>query len=55
MARYNDDGPGLFSVVFRLLLVVVLLGALGLLAFAFVGDLSRAPQPRSLPVDLPQE
>ena len=50
--RPYDDGPGLFGWLFRLLMMVILVGGLGFLAFAFFGDISRPPEPRSLPVDL---
>lgn len=53
MPRY-DDGPGFFGYLIRLLVLLVLLGGIGLVGFAYFGDLSRAPEPRSLPVELPQ-
>ncbi|MFN3954714.1 MAG: hypothetical protein ACK4LQ_09690 [Pararhodobacter sp.] len=51
MAR-NDDRPGILGYLFRLILILLLLGGIGLLAFAYFGDLSVEPQPRSMPVDL---
>lgn len=54
MPRYNDDGPGFFGYLTRVMVVLVLLGGLGLGAFTLFGDLSRPAEPRSLPVDLPQ-
>lgn len=48
----HDDRPGFFGYLFRLVLILLLLAGVGFLAFAFVGDLSVTPQPRSLPVDL---
>ena len=53
MPRYDDDGPGFFGYVIRLLVVLVLVGGVGFVAFAWFGDLSRTPEPRSLPVTLP--
>lgn len=52
MARY-DDGPGLFGYLIRLILIIVVLAALGLVAYAFVGDLSQTPSPQVVPVPLP--
>lgn len=52
MARYDDDGPGFFGYLFRLVLVLVLVGGVGFVAFAYFGDLSRTPEPRSIPVEL---
>ncbi len=49
---YDDDRPGFFGYLFRLVLVLLVLGAIGLLAFAYFGDLSVEPAPRSLPIDL---
>ena len=51
MARY-DEGPGLGGYLLRLLLVLVVLGGLGLVGFAYFGDLSRPAAPRLLPVTL---
>jgi hypothetical protein len=50
MPRYNDDGPGFLSYLMRLLLVLVLLAALGLVAFAYFGDLAVEPALQSVPV-----
>ena len=50
-----DDGPGVIGYLLRLVLILVLLGGVGFLAFAYFGDLSRQPEPRSLPVELPQD
>lgn len=48
----TDDRPGFFSYLFRFLFILLLVGGLGFLAFAWFGDLSVAPEPRSLPVEL---
>lgn len=53
MNRY-DDGPGFFGYLFRLLLILIVLGGVGFVGFAWFGDLSRTPEPRSLPVSLDQ-
>ena len=52
MARY-DDGPGLFGYLIRLILVIVALAAVGLVAFAFFGDLSLPATPQVVPVPVP--
>lgn len=52
MARY-DEGPGLFGYLFRFVLIVVLLAALGLVAFAFFGDLSLPATPQRVPLAVP--
>jgi len=52
MARY-DEGPGLFGYLFRFVLIVVLLAALGLVAFAFFGDLSQPATPQRVPLAVP--
>ena len=49
---FDDDRPSFLGYVFRLILVLVLLGLIGLVAFAYFGDLSVEPEPRSLPVEL---
>lgn len=49
---YRDDRPGILGYLFRLILILLVLGGLGFLAFAYVGDLSVPTAPRSLPVDL---
>ena len=54
MPRYDDEGPGFFDYLLRLVLVLALLGGVGFVVFAYFGDLGRAPEPRVLPVDLPQ-
>jgi len=51
MPRY-DDGPGFFGYLFRLVVILILVGGLGFIAFAYFGDLGRVPEPRSLPVEL---
>lgn len=51
MARYHE-GPGLGGWMLRLLGLLVLLAGIGFVLFAFFGDLSRPPAPRSLPVTL---
>ena len=53
MPRY-DDGPGILGYLFRLVMILVVLGGIGFVAFAYFGDLSRTPEPRSLPVTLGQ-
>jgi len=35
--------------------MLVLVGGIGFVAFAYFGDLSRTPEPHSLPVDLNSE
>ena len=52
MARYDDEGPGLFGYLIRFVFLIVLLGGIGLVGFAFFGDLSRPAAPVSLPVTL---
>jgi len=51
MPRY-DEGPGIAGYVMRVLLMLVLLAGIGLVAFAYFGDLSRPAAPRMLPVTL---
>ncbi len=51
MPRYNE-GPGFFGYLFRLIVVLVLVGGVGFVAVAYFGDLGRTPEPRSLPVAL---
>lgn len=51
MARY-DDGPGLAGYLLRLIVLLVFLMGIGFVAFAFLGDLSRDPAPRVVPVIL---
>jgi hypothetical protein len=46
------DGPGFFGWLFRFLVILVILGGLGFLAFAYVGDLSREPEPRRIELEL---
>ena len=56
MARYNsryDDRPSLLGYLFRLMLALV--GGLGFVAFAYFGDLSVTPEPRTLQIDLNRE
>ena len=58
MARYNsryDDRPSLPGYLFRLLMMLVLVGGLGFVAFAYFGDLSVTPEPRTLQIDLNRE
>lgn len=50
--RHNDDRPGILGYLFRLVVILVLLGGVGFVSFAYFGDLTRTPEPRSLPVDL---
>ncbi|MCB1395689.1 MAG: hypothetical protein H6898_08680 [Rhodobacter sp.] len=50
--RHYDDGPGFFGYLFRLIVMLLVVGGLGFVAFAYVGDLSRAPQEHSFPVNL---
>ena len=51
MPRY-DEGPGFMGYLFRLLLILLVLAGLGLVAFSYVGDLSRPAEPRLVPVTL---
>lgn len=51
MPRY-DEGPGLGTYLIRFVLVLTVLAVAGLVAYAYVGDLTRAPAPRSVPVTL---
>lgn len=51
MAR-NDDQRGFLGYLFRFLLILLFLGGIGLVAYAYFGDLSIEPQPRSQPFDL---
>ncbi|WP_323037166.1 hypothetical protein [Pararhodobacter sp.] len=51
MSRY-DDGPGLFGYLFRLIVILALVGGIGFLAYAYFGDLSQTPEPRSIPIDI---
>ncbi|MFN4102069.1 MAG: hypothetical protein ACK4GT_20090 [Pararhodobacter sp.] len=51
MPRY-DEGPGFFGYLLRLLVILILVAGLGFVAFAYVGDIGRPPEPRSLPVEL---
>ncbi|WP_165814484.1 hypothetical protein [Pararhodobacter oceanensis] len=58
MSRFDrryDERPGFFGYLFRLLVILILFGGLGFLGFAYLGDLSRAPEPRSVPVELTTE
>lgn len=58
MSRFDsryDDRPTLLGYLFRFLLMLVLVGGIGFVAFAYFGDLSRTPEPHSLPVDLNSE
>lgn len=48
----NDDRPGVLGWLFRLFLILLIVGGAGFLAYAYVGDLSVAPQPVSVPVPL---
>lgn len=49
---FDDDRPSFLGYVFRLLLFLILLGLIGLVAYAYFGDLSVQPERRSLPVEL---
>lgn len=51
MPRY-DDRPGLLGYLMRFLVMLILLAGIGLVGFAYVGDLSRPAQPRIQPVTL---
>jgi len=58
MARYNsryDNRPSFLGYLFRLLFMLALVGGLGFVAFAYFGDLSVTPQPRTLQIDLNRE
>ena len=48
----NDDRPGFFGYLFRMLILLLFLAGLGFLAFAYFGDLDMPAEPRRLPVDL---
>jgi len=50
MPRYRNEGPGVLSYLFRFVLMLVVLAGLGLVAFAYVGDLGVTPAPQSVPV-----
>lgn len=52
MSRFDDDGPGFFGYLLRLLVVLVLVAGVGFVAFAYFGDLGRTPEPRRVPVEL---
>ena len=49
---FEDDRPSFLGYLFRLILILVLLGMIGLVAYAYFGDLSIDPEPRSLPVEI---
>ncbi|MCC5988287.1 MAG: hypothetical protein JJT95_11440 [Pararhodobacter sp.] len=49
---FDDDRPSFLGYLFRLILILILLGVIGLVAFAYFGDLTVEPQPRSLPVEI---
>ncbi len=49
---FEDDRPSFLGYLFRLILILVLLGLIGLVAYAYFGDLSVDPAPRSLPVEI---
>jgi hypothetical protein len=51
MPRY-DEGPGLVGYLLRFVLLLVLLAGIGLVGFAYFGDLSRPAAPRMQPVSL---
>ncbi|KPQ06361.1 MAG: hypothetical protein HLUCCA12_10245 [Rhodobacteraceae bacterium HLUCCA12] len=51
MAR-RDDRPGFLGYLFRLILILIILGGLGFLAFAYIGDLSVPMTTQDVPVDL---
>lgn len=46
------EGPGFFGWLFRLLMILILLGGLGFMAFAYVGDLSRETETRTIDLEL---
>ncbi|MCC5969717.1 MAG: hypothetical protein JJU15_07190 [Pararhodobacter sp.] len=48
----SDDRPGFLGYLFRLILILLIVGGLGFMAFAYFGDLSVPTSPRNLPVDL---
>ena len=50
MPRYRNEGPGFLSYLLRFVLVLLVLAGLGLVAFAYVGDLAVTPLPQSVPV-----
>lgn len=52
MARYHDERPGLLGYALRLVVILVVLGAIGLVGFAYFGDLSPVTDSRSIPISL---
>ncbi|WP_209424634.1 hypothetical protein [Pararhodobacter sp. SW119] len=46
------DRPGFLGYLFRALLLLVVIAGLGFLAFAYLGNLDRPTEPRSVPVEL---
>lgn len=53
MARYNDE-PTVFGSILKFLVLIVILGLLGLVAFAYVGDLGIEQRSLSIPVPVSQ-
>lgn len=49
---FDNDRQSFLGYVFRLILILVLLGLIGLVAFAYFGDLTVEPEPRILPVEI---
>lgn len=54
MSRY-DDSPSLLGYLFRFLFILIFLGGLGFIGFAYFGDLSTPATPRTVPVTLDPE
>ncbi|MEZ5752471.1 MAG: hypothetical protein R3D60_11060 [Paracoccaceae bacterium] len=52
MPRYHDDRPGIFGYLLRLIVILVVLAAIGLVGFAYFGDLSPVTEARSIPIEL---
>lgn len=50
--HYDDRRPGLFGYLFRLIFMLLILGGIGLVSYAYVGNFDVAPEPRSIPLDL---
>lgn len=58
MSRFDsryDDRPTILGYLFRLVMMLVLVGAIGFVAYAYFGDISREPESRTLPIDLSTE
>ncbi len=49
---YSEKRPSFLGYLFRLIFMLLILGLLGLVAFAYFGDIGMEPEPRSIPIDL---